>query len=74
MSNVSFDLIKQAPCLGARLGVTVDGCKVWVSTILFAGELYTRVEADECEPCFYLGDIDTRTAAQNYIEGAPCAA
>lgn len=71
---ISYDLISRAPNLGAMLVVTVDDCRINVSTILYAGKKFTRAQADECEPCFYEGDIDTYRAARNYLEGAPCAA
>lgn len=52
-TEINRTLILRAPALGARLGVSVQGCKMWVSTIRFANELWTRVETDECEPLFY---------------------
>lgn len=72
--NISFALISRAPKMGATLRVPFDGCKVDVSTVLFAGRRFTRAEADECEPCFYEGELDTYEAARRYIEGAPCVA
>ena len=70
--NISFALLFRAPRLGARLGVPVDGCTVYVSTVLYGGERFTRVEAEECETLHYAGDIDTDKAARFYMDGAPC--
>jgi len=74
MTNISFALISRAPKMGATLRVPVGGCKVDVSTVLYAGRRFTRVEAPECEPAFYAGVLDTDTAARNYIDGATCVA
>lgn len=74
MTDISFVMISRAPLIGARMGVDVDGCRLWVSTILYGRQRFTRVDADECEPAFYEGDVDTYIAARNYLEGAPCAA
>lgn len=69
MTVISFALITRAPRMGARLGVRVDGCLIWVSTVFYAGKRFTRVEADECEPAFYHGEIDQQEAAERYLSG-----
>lgn len=65
----SLGLLERAPRMGARLSVRVDGCRLWVSTVLYARERFTRVEADECQPCFYPGEIDGLTAGRMYMDG-----
>ena len=72
-NEIDLGLISRAPKLGATLIVTVDGCRMDVSTVLYAGRKFTRVEADECEPAFFEGVVDTYQAARDYLEGAPCA-
>jgi hypothetical protein len=71
MQNGNIKMLARAPRLGARLGTSVEGCKVYVSTVLYGRERFTRVEADECETLHYAGDLDTDAAARGYFFGAP---
>lgn len=71
MDNINMGLLKRAPTIGARLGVRIDGALLWVSTVLYAGQLFTRVEAEECATLFYEGEVDSNEAGQRYIDGDP---
>lgn len=49
------------------MGVDVDGCRLWVSTILYGRQRFTRVDADECEPA-------RRHYARSAAHGTPVTA
>lgn len=70
MQSGNIKMLARAPRLGARLGYSIDGCTVFVSSVIYGRERFTRVEAEECETLHFAGDLDTAVAAANYLQGA----
>ena len=68
MSKRDFmsERLAQMDRMGARLGYSHKGLYVYISTVLFAGEKYTRVECDGFTPEHFPGSISLRDAADMF--------
>lgn len=52
-----------------KVGISIEGATMWVSTVFVGTHVFTRVEADEAATIHYRGRFEPQDAAAAYLGG-----